>query len=69
MDADKLFFSEKQNQVTYNITKKFAMPLKAPETSLYIYKNNYFTSCKKAANTIATNMGKKHILRYRKWVV
>ena len=39
--------------------KKYAIALKAPKTSLQIYKNNYFTSCtQKTAIAIATNMEK-----------
>ena len=35
------------------------MALKAPETSLEIYTNIYFTSCtQKAVNAMATNMEK-----------
>ena len=45
------------------------MSLKAPETSLEIYKNIYFTSCaQKTANAMGTNMEKKHIFWYcRGW--
>ena len=41
--------------------KKYAIALKAPKTSLQIYKNNYFTSCtQKTAIPIATNMEKTY---------
>ena len=39
------------------------MPPKAPETSLEIYKNIYFTSCtEKTANAMATNMEKTYFV-------
>ena len=57
MDAHKLFSRKSKTKAHIIILKKYAIPLKAPETSLQIYKNNYFTSCtQKSAIAIATNM-------------
>ena len=60
--------SEKQKQITRNITKKLC---KTPERSLYFHTT---TACliatnKKTAIVIARNMVKEHILQYYKWVV
>ena len=71
MDAHKLSFRKSKIKSHIILFKKYAIPLKAPETSLYIYiyKNNYFTSCtQKTATATATNM-KKNILQYRRWVI
>ena len=47
------------------LLKEYAIPLKAPETSLQIYKNNHFTSCtQKTAIAIATNMKTKQNKTY-----
>ena len=62
MDAHKLFFRKSKTKSHIILFKrKYAIPLKAPGTSLQICKNNYFTSCtQKTAIVIATNMEKTY---------
>ena len=71
MDAYKLFFRKSNTKSHIILFKKYAIPLKAPESSLKIYKNNFFTSCTQKtalATAISTNMKyfKKHISEKRK---
>ena len=58
MDAHMIYFRKSKTK-SHIMFKKYAIALKAPKTSLQIYKNNYFTSCtQKTAIAIATNMEK-----------
>ena len=60
MAAHMLYFRKSKTK-SHIMFKKYAIALKAPKTSLQIYKNNYFTSCtQKTAIPIATNMEKTY---------
>ena len=61
MDAHQLFFRKSKIKSHRILFKRYAIPLKAPETPLKIYKNNYFTSCsQKTEITVATNIEKTY---------
>ena len=61
MPTSYFFGKAKPSHIYY--LKNYAMPLKAPETSLEIYKNIYFTSCtQETANAMTTNMEKTYFV-------
>ena len=62
MDAHTLFLKQTGHIESLNVNKKIMKyPFKVPETSLQIYKNNYFNNyTHKKGTAIATNMEKRH---------
>ena len=60
MPTSYFFGKPKPSHIEYYLNK-YAILLKAPETSLQIYKNDYFTNCtQKTAIAAATNMKKTY---------
>ena len=61
------FGKAKPIHIRLYIKKEYAIPLKAPETSINI-KNNYFTSCRQKQQLLQLQILKKqHILQYCRW--